>query len=35
MLPINNATYYGKTKHHFKLRMCEHLGVSALTGNRV
>ena len=26
-----NATYYGKTKRHFKVRMCEHLGVSALT----
>ena len=35
MLPINNATYYCKTKRHFKLRMCEHLGVSALTVNRV
>ena len=30
-----NATYYGKTKRHFKVRMCEHLGVSALTGKRV
>ena len=30
-----NTTYYGKTKHHFKVRMCEHLGVSALTGKRV
>ena len=30
-----NATYYGKTKHHFKVRMCEQLGVSALTGKRV
>ena len=30
-----NATYYGKTKHHFKVRMCEHLGISALTGKRV
>ena len=30
-----NATYYGKTKCHFKVRMCEHLGVSALTGKRV
>ena len=27
--------YYDKTKHHFKVRMCEHLGVSALTGQRV
>ena len=30
-----NATYYGKTKRHFKVRMCEHLGVSALNGKRV
>ena len=30
-----NATYYGKTKCHFKVRICEHLGVSALTGKRV
>ena len=30
-----NAIYYGKTKRHFKIRMCEHLGVSALTGKRV
>ena len=29
------ATYYGKTKRHIKVRMCEHLGVSALTGKRV
>ena len=30
-----NATYYGKTKRHFKVRICEHLGSSALTGKRV
>ena len=30
-----NANYYGKTKCHFKVRMCEHLGVSALTGKTV
>ena len=30
-----NTTYYCKTKHHFKVRMCEHVGVSALTGKRV
>ena len=30
-----NGTYYSKTKQHFKVRMCEHLGVSALTGKRV
>ena len=36
-----NATYYGKAKRHFEVRMCEHLGISALisalfcTGKRV
>ena len=30
-----NATCYGKTKRHFKVRMCEHIGISALTGKRV
>ena len=30
-----NATYSGKTKRHFKVRICEHLGISALTGKRV
>ena len=30
-----NATYYGKTKRNFKVRMCEHFGVSPLTGKRV
>ena len=30
-----NATYYGKTKRHFKVRMWEHLDVSALTGKSV
>ena len=30
-----NATYYGKTERHFKVRMCEHLGVSTLTVKRV
>ena len=30
-----NATYYGKTKRHFKVRMCKQLGISALTGKRV
>ena len=29
-----NATYCGKTKHHFKFRMCEHIEVSALTEKR-
>ena len=30
-----NATYYWKTKRHYKLRICVHLRVSALTGKRV
>ena len=30
-----DATYYGKTKRHFKVRMCEHLGISTLAGKRV
>ena len=30
-----SATYYGKTKRHFKIRMCENLGVSALTANKM
>ena len=30
-----NVTYYGKTKRHFKVRICEHLGISHLTGERV
>ena len=30
-----NATFYVKTKRHFIVRMCEHLGVSALTGKIV
>ena len=28
----SNATYYGKTKRHFRVRMCKHLVISALTG---
>ena len=28
-------TYYGKTKDHFKVRICEHLDISNLTGKRV
>ena len=27
-----NATYYGKTKRNFKVRLCENLGFGALTG---
>ena len=30
-----DAACYGKTNHHFKVRMLEYLGVSALTGKRV
>ena len=30
-----NAIYYVKTKRHFKVRMCEHLGIPALTAKRV
>ena len=30
-----SATYYGKTKRHLKVRMCEHLGILALTWKRV
>ena len=30
-----NALCYGKTKHYFKVRKCEHLGASALTEKRV
>ena len=30
-----NATYYGKTKRHFKVRICEHFGISEITRKRV
>ena len=30
-----NATYYGKTKPHFKVRVSEHMGVSARTGKNI
>ena len=30
-----NVTYYGKTKHHFKVQICEHLGISHLSGKKV
>ena len=30
-----NATHYGKNKRPFKIRMCELLGISALTGKRI
>ena len=31
---ISNDDYYGKTKRHFKVRACEHLGITPLTGKR-
>ena len=30
-----NATYYGKTDRHFKVRASEHLGITPLTGKHV
>jgi len=30
-----NATYYGKTIRHFKVRASEHIGLTPLTGKRV
>ena len=30
-----NATYFGKTKRHFKVRRCEYLGVSPHTAKKV
>ena len=30
-----SATYYGKTKSHFKVQICEHLGISHITGEKV
>ena len=30
----SNATYYGKNKRHFKVRICEHLSISYLTGKK-
>ena len=30
-----NATYYGKTKSHSKAQICEHLGISHLTGKKI
>ena len=30
-----NATYYGKTKRHFKVHVSEHMGVSARTGRNI
>ena len=29
------ANYYGKTKHHFNVRICEHFGISNLNGKKV
>ena len=30
-----NFTYNSKTKNRFKVRICEHLGISHLTGKKV
>ena len=30
-----NATYYGKTKHHFKFQVSEHMGISAQAGKNI
>ena len=32
---ICNDIYYGKTKRHFNVRACEHLGITPLTGKKV
>ena len=32
---ICNDIYYGKTKRHFKVRDCEHLGITALTRKKL
>ena len=32
---ICNDLYYGKAKHHFKFRACEHLGITPLTRKMV
>ena len=31
----SNATYYGKTNPHFKVWICEHLGISHLIEKQV
>ena len=30
-----SATHYEKTKRHFKVRICQHLGISHLSGEKV
>ena len=30
-----NTTYYGKTKRHYKVQICEQLGIPHLTGKKV
>ena len=32
---IYNDIYYGKTKRHFKVRACQHLGITPLTGKKI
>ena len=31
----SNATCYGRTKHYFKVGICEHLGILHITGKKV
>ena len=35
VVAASNATYSGKTKRHFKVRIREHLNISHLTGKKV
>ena len=32
---ICNYSSYGKTKRHFKVRACEHLGITTFTGKKI
>ena len=32
---ICNDIYYSKTKRHFKVRACEHLGITPFTGKKI
>ena len=34
-LPSCNATYQGKTKRHFKVRICKYFGISGINGKRI
>ena len=30
----SKTSYYGKTEHHFKVKMCQDVGISVLAGER-